>query len=199
MFEILLHIDTNLLIWARSLIDPKYAYLIQWAWESIVIFVAFFLLWLWLTGVWKKDNRYRMWALEIFTIIVLTFVIHAMINFWLPQWRVSPQQVVQGIAPLIPHPIDNSFPSGHALFSAAFLVGLWHSYRRYFWIATALFFSIITAFARVTGGVHYPWDILWGWIFGALWAFLATLVIRTSLFRLHIFPSIIRLMSIFRL
>ena len=30
-------------------------------------------------------------------------------------------EISGAIAPLIPHPVDNSFPSGHALFTAALL------------------------------------------------------------------------------
>ncbi len=199
MLQYLLSLDTNLLIWARSLVWPEFARMIQILGESVVLWIALFLLWLWLTGVAKKDNRYRVWALEIFFVIILTFIIHAVINLGFPQWRISPQLVAGGITPLIPHPIDNSFPSGHALFTMATLIGLWNSYRKRWAIGLTILFGLITAAARVIGGIHYPGDILGGWIFGAIGGYIALLLINTSLFRLSLFPGIIRIASWFRL
>lgn len=199
MLENILQADTSALIWARGLIGPEHALMIQIAWESIVLFVAFFLLFLWFTGVMRQDNRYRVWALEIFFIVILTFILHAIINFWVPQWRMWPQDVVGGVAPLIPHPIDNSFPSGHALFTAAFVVGLSHAYRKWWAILIAIILWLITAAARIIGGVHYPGDILGGWLFGTLGGLASIYAISTSLFRLSIFPTIIRIMSFLKL
>lgn len=93
MLETLLQADTSALIWARGLVDPSFARLVEICGELIVIWVAVFLLFLWFTGVIRKDNRYRIWALEIFFIIILTFVVHAIVNLGIPQWRVSPQEV----------------------------------------------------------------------------------------------------------
>ena len=199
MLQYLLQLDTTFLIWVRSLVWPEFARMIQILGESIVVWVAFLLLWLYFTGVMRKDNRYRIWALEIFFVIILTFIIHAVINLGFPQWRISPQLVAGGITPLIPHPIDNSFPSGHALFTMAALIGLWNSYRKRWAIGLTILFGLITAAARVIGGVHYPGDILGGWIFGAIGGYIALLLINTSLFRLSLFPGIIRIASWFRL
>jgi hypothetical protein len=33
------------------------------------------------------------------------------VNFFLPQFRPSPQAVAGALAPIIDHPLDNSFPS----------------------------------------------------------------------------------------
>ncbi len=199
MIAYLLQSDTNLLIWARWLMWPDYAQLIQILGESVVLWVAFLLLTLWFMGVAKKDTRYRIWALEIFFVIILTFIIHVIINLGIPQWRISPQLVAGGITPLIPHPIDNSFPSGHALFAMATLFGLWNSYRKRWIIGITIFFGLITAIARVIGGVHYPGDILGGWVFWAIGAYIALFIIDTTLFRLYLFPGIVRIASWFRL
>ena len=56
-------------------------------------------------------------ALHVFFTIVCVFIAYAVINLGIPQWRPGAIEAVHGIAPLIPHPIDNSFPSGHALFT----------------------------------------------------------------------------------
>ncbi len=195
MLHYLLQLDIDTLTWARSLVWIEFARAIQLLGESVVLWWALLLLFLWFRGVKLGDNRYKVWALEIFFVIILTFVLHFLVNLGIPQWRPSPQTVVWGIAPLIPHPIDNSFPSGHALFTVALLVGLWSSYKRWWAIAGTILFGLITASARVIGGVHYPGDILGGWLFGFIGGYIALFCINTTLFRLYIFPGIIRVAS----
>jgi membrane-associated phospholipid phosphatase len=102
-----------------------------------------------------RDNEYKKNALRIFATIVGVFVIYSVVNLGIPQWRDSPITVSGGITPLIPHPIDNSFPSGHALFSAALIVGLWKYYRRHWLITLIAVLALLTTTARVIGGVHY--------------------------------------------
>lgn len=92
-------------------------------------------------------------------------MLYSIINFGLPQWRPSPIEVAGGIKPLIPHPIDNSFPSGHALFSAALFVGIWKYFRKKYLLLMVVIIAITTTSARVIGGVHYPGDILGGFFF----------------------------------
>ena len=94
MIETLLSLDTALLIEARGLVPDSYATLIQIFGESIVIFVAVFLLVLWLYGVSRKDNAYKIAALQIFTTIILTFIVYSVVNFGIDTWRPSPQDVV---------------------------------------------------------------------------------------------------------
>jgi undecaprenyl-diphosphatase len=73
---------------------------------------------------------------------------------------------------------DASFPSGHAANSACVYLTLallllqiteGRGVRRYILAATMLLVSAIGV-SRVYLGVHWPSDVLAGWIFGALWA-----------------------------
>jgi membrane-associated phospholipid phosphatase len=102
----------------------------------------------------KHDNEYKKNALRIFMTIIGVFVIYSVINLGIPQWRPGAMEL-SGATALIPHPTDNSFPSGHALFSAALLVGLWKYYRRSWLIAVIAVLALATTSARVIGGVHY--------------------------------------------
>jgi membrane-associated phospholipid phosphatase len=69
-----------------------------------------------------QNNQFKKIALSIFYTILIVFVIYAIINLGIPKWRPGAMEAVKGITPLIPHPVDNSFPSGHALFVGALLV-----------------------------------------------------------------------------
>ena len=174
----LLDWDLSLLKSARHLVDPAYAHLVQIAGELVVIYWALLLIGLWLYGVYHKNNEFKKTALAIFFTIVTVFILYAIINLGIPKWRPGAIEAVKGIAPLIPHPIDNSFPSGHALFTGALLFGLVQYLRNTSLIILTIMIGAITLFARVVWGVHYPGDILWGLIFGIIGAYFLLPVVR---------------------
>ncbi len=168
----ILLLDLSLLASARTLISPEYARLVQIAGELVVIYGVLLLVGFWLYGVYHNNNEYKKIALAIFFTIVSVFIVYAVINLGIPQWRPGAIEAVHGIPPLIPHPIDNSFPSGHALFMGALLVALYRFYRYNWLIILTIVLGFITLVARVLGGVHYPGDIVGGLIFGILGAYL---------------------------
>jgi membrane-associated phospholipid phosphatase len=192
MLQSILSLDTSLLISARTLVGPEYALMIQLFGESVVVFVGIMLIGLWLYGVKTKDDEYKKNALRIFTTIILVFIVYGVINLWVPQWRPSPDEVAGGIAPLIPHPIGNSFPSGHALFSAATLVALWRYYRNTCIIVLFVLLALMTTSARVIGGVHYPGDIVGGFFFGLFGAILLGEAVTSRVMEERIYPFFIR-------
>ena len=198
MIQTLLDLDKNLLLTLHTLIPPTWAPLVKILGESIVIFWALILLGIWIQGVRKKENSYKVIALQIFFTIILTFVFYTVINFWLPKWRPGGMEIT-GATALIPHPIDNSFPSGHALFTAALIVGLSRFWRYRPIIILAFVFWVITGLSRVIGWVHYPWDILAGWLFGGIFALFTSRLVKHIFFEKYIFPFFIRLASVFHL
>lgn len=173
MLQSLLTLDRELLLSLSQIVPPEYARLVEIFGESIVIFGVLLLVGLWLYGVYRKDTLYKSIALSIFFTIILIFLVYSIINLGLPQWRLGGMELT-GAHALIPHPTDNSFPSGHALFSAALLVGMWRFLHKWKLFVVGLVFALITASCRVLGGVHYPGDIIGGWIFGGLSAWLVT-------------------------
>lgn len=69
---------------------------------------------------------------------------------------------------------DYSFPSGHATYSLAFVLMLvlltWEHPKR-IWIAgSGAVFVVLIGFSRVYLGMHYPSDILGGWLLATAWA-----------------------------
>lgn len=68
---------------------------------------------------------------------------------------------------------SHSFPSGHATASAAlalcFVAILWRTKWRTRALVAASVYVLLVAFTRLYAGVHYPTDILGGWIISVGW------------------------------
>jgi len=80
-----------------------------------------------------------------------------------------------------------SFPSGHAMASAALgvalAVALWNSRWRWWAFTTAAAYIVIIGFTRLYLGVHYPTDIVAGWFVSIAWVMAVALLFNTRLAR----------------
>jgi undecaprenyl-diphosphatase len=84
------------------------------------------------------------------------------------------------------HTMTSSFPSGHAMLSAAVWLTLAvllsrldkSPFMKGYFIAVGLFISFMTGVSRVWLGVHWPTDVLAGWMAGSIWAVLCFFFIR---------------------
>lgn len=92
---------------------------------------------------------------------------------------------------LVPHEVavySGSFPSGHSTLSAAcyltlaMLVASLETRRRTKALAYGLAGAILVGvgFSRVYLGVHYPSDVLAGWVLGATWALIGWIALRAA-------------------
>jgi len=90
---------------------------------------------------------------------------------------------------LVPHLTEEysaSFPSGHAMLSTvvfltlATLLGRFTpEYRlRAYYLGIALTLSLLVGVSRVYMGVHYPTDVLAGWVAGLVWGLICWLVTK---------------------
>lgn len=90
------------------------------------------------------------------------------------------------IVPHLSHVHTSSFPSGHSMLSAVVYLTLGsllaasvpRNSLKIYVLAIAVLLSLIVGISRVYLGVHYPSDVLAGWIAGLVWALLCWLVAR---------------------
>jgi undecaprenyl-diphosphatase len=84
------------------------------------------------------------------------------------------------IVPHLREVMTLSFPSGHALTSAAIYLTLGallmrvakRRLTRFYCMGAAMFVTVLVGTSRVYLGVHYPTDVLAGWLIGLTWALL---------------------------
>jgi membrane-associated phospholipid phosphatase len=84
-----------------------------------------------------------------------------------------PYLVLENIFPLLDK-TDFSFPSGHATFFMALATAIFLSHKKAGYIFG--FFALLIGLARIITGVHFPVDILGGYLLGATIACLVRLV-----------------------
>ena len=81
--------------------------------------------------------------------------------------RPRPFALLENLAILIEAPGSFSFPSGHSATSGAVAAVLWREDRKLF--CFILPFTILMALSRLYVGVHYPTDVIFGFLSGLLY------------------------------
>lgn len=82
------------------------------------------------------------------------------------------------------HESSYSFPSGHAMASAALgfaiIACLWRSRWRWYGVGVAVIYILFVAFSRLYLGVHYPTDIIAGWAVSGAWVAIVAALLHTE-------------------
>lgn len=103
-------------------------------------------------------------------IALISLALGALItNVWLKEFvaRARPFDALDTIVPLIPKPTDYSFPSGHTCASFACALVYFRMLPRKYGTPLLVLAGLI-AFSRLYLGVHYPSDVLGGYLVARL-------------------------------
>ena len=128
--------------------------------QKIVLFsVAVVLLWILVRG--GTTGRLAM------VVLIVTIAFSDQLNsFWIKPFfeRIRPCHVLEDVHLLVSCGSGYSFPSTHAVNNASAAVVLSFFYRQWKW-AFAVFAGVV-GFSRIYVGVHYPSDVLAGFLIG---------------------------------
>ena len=119
-------------------------------------------------------------------VLLVTFVGGLLLNTMLKIWFDRPRP---DLVPHLAHVVDMSFPSGHTMLSAvayltlgALLARTQAKRRsRIFIMLIAALLTLLVGISRVYLGVHWPTDVMAGWILGSTWTLLCWLGLRPPL------------------
>lgn len=119
------------------------------------------------------------------TILLSMVVMDAAVRIgWLSWERLRPDIIAEGIA----RPSEHSFPSGHTAKTLAvygLLIAEWFRASRNIIEKTLaalllLMIAIGTPFGRVRMGVHWPTDVMGGWLIAGVWLFFLMLALKRA-------------------
>jgi undecaprenyl-diphosphatase len=131
-----------------------------------------------ITGYLLLEARF-VTALIVLTTAISSEILDEMLKLLFARPRPS-------VVPHLRTVVSASFPSGHAMESAIIYLTLGALLMRVvegritktYCMATAIFLTFIVGVSRVFLGVHYPTDVIGGWMLGFLWAAVTFLVTR---------------------
>lgn len=129
--------------------------------NGIIPFVLVTIFAFWRSG----KSAWRVIALMV-VLVMLSDWSGAQIKHWFMADR--PCNTLEGVRLLAAHCGRNSFPSNHAINMAA--VATWLGWHYRVLIAPMAALAILVGVSRIYVGVHYPGDVLFGWIWGILFA-----------------------------
>jgi undecaprenyl-diphosphatase len=178
MLEKIKELDTNLLVYLNGLGSETYDNF--WLFiTSQLNWIPFFLLLFYL--IYKKIGGKQTLYVMLFIAVLILFTDQTCNLFKRTFERLRPcnEPGLKSIIRIVQVRNSYSFFSGHAANTMAVTTFLYLILKRHFKYLGFLFlWPLIFAYSRIYLGLHYPGDILTGYLFGALFGFLIYLVYR---------------------
>ena len=155
--------EADFLYWLEQFRSPFMNHV--WWFISYVCLVFFFIPIIYFLV--KKDTRWKA-ICALLCLVVAWFscavALKAIIN------RPRPYETYTYLTPVV-YPIDASFPSGHTLYSFTLAMMYYKLFDKKFG-TLSLVMAFLVSWSRMAMGLHYPSDILGGFLFALLWVWI---------------------------
>jgi undecaprenyl-diphosphatase len=114
------------------------------------------------------------------TVVLITAASGELVNMVMKNFFLRPRP---SVVPHLRDVVSSSFPSGHAMESAIIYLTLGAMLMRLserrltkvYCLSVAVLLTLLVGVSRIFLGVHYPTDVIGGWMFGFVWASLCWL------------------------
>ena len=185
MMEKLLQFDTELFLFFNGLHAPwadRFVYLLSqiWFWIPLYLLVIFLIF---------KFYRKKGWMVLLVFVLALTLSDQTcnLLKNSVQRLRPSHTEAIAADIHLVQKPDGNryfggqyGFPSAHSAnsMSLAFLIIFFLSKGKKWVAVAAIAWSLLMAYTRLYLGVHYPLDILCGFILGSCYALLLVFIYK---------------------
>ncbi len=177
----ILHFDTMLLLKLHLAGTEPWDTLMYYATKTWV-WTPLFISWIYL--LWKRyHHRFCRWlALAIFVVAITDMLCGRIIKPLVGRPRPSQEPSLRAHLHLVRDYTGGlyGFPSNHAANSLALVVILGQALRRQLMWVTGLAWVLLHSYTRVYLGVHYPLDLVGGWLIGALISLLLLYLARSK-------------------
>lgn len=118
--------------------------------------------------------RHRNWRIVAF--VVLAGIISLVLAKLSGQLYSHPQPFATGgFEPLVPHDVDNSFPSDHTLLAAVLALSAIKIQPKIGW--PLLVIAVLVALGRVGASLHYPIDVITSFVLAFIGAAVAYVIV----------------------
>ena len=168
MLDKLVSLDVQLFVYLNGLGSESYDGLWLFITKQINWIPLFlFLLYIILKKLGAKQTLYVLLSIAI--LILITDQFTNLVKYSVHRLRPCNNPDIHSIIRIVKSSKSFSFFSGHAANSMASAVFLYHLIKPYFKYTFLLFlWPLIFAYSRIYLGLHYPLDILSGYLFGTL-------------------------------
>lgn len=168
MLEKIIALDKKLLVYLNGLGSPTYdnLWLIitkQAYWTPFFLFLAYL--------IYKKIGIKNLGIIMLFIAVILLCCNTSVEFFKATFHRLRPcnDPEIKDIIRIVHQSDSYSFFSGHASNSMATMMFLYLILKKYYkYIFLIFLYPLIFAYSRIYLGVHFPTDILTGYVFGAV-------------------------------
>ena len=172
--DVLLQLDGNILLWIQE--HVRNAVL-----TPVMTFITHLgdagWIWIALTAVFLILPKYRKCGVRMAIALILDLILCNLVLKPLAA-RPRPCWIDEQVKLLVAAPKDYSFPSGHSAASFAAAVSIFVMHKKEG--AAALILACLIAFSRLYLGVHYPTDVLTGFVIALVGSTLSVWIVRTK-------------------